>query len=84
MKKPRGHPPYQANKQLVSKADRTVFPEIHQELTQLRDISYNINLCCNLLSYVVMTSWLLPARDFLSIPKGHFLFRLSLWMLQLL
>ena len=43
-KKPRGRPPYQANKQLVSKADRTAFPEIHPELLQLRDISYNINV----------------------------------------
>ena len=43
VKKPRGRPPYQANKQLVSKADRTAFPEIHPELPQLRDISYNIN-----------------------------------------
>ena len=39
VKKPRGRPPYKANKQLVSKADRTVFPEIHRELPQLRDIS---------------------------------------------
>ena len=44
VKKPKGRPPYQANKQLVSKADRTVFPEIHPELPQLRDISYNINV----------------------------------------
>ena len=44
VKKPRGRPPYQANKQLVSKADRTAFPEIHPELPQLRDISYNINV----------------------------------------
>ena len=44
VKKPRGRPPYQANKQLVSKADRTVFPEIHPGLPQLRDISYNINV----------------------------------------
>ena len=43
-KKPRGRPPYQANKQLVSKADRTAFPEIHPELPQLRDIS---DLCGN-------------------------------------
>ena len=44
VKKPRGRPPYQANKQLVSKANRTAFPEIHPELPQLRDISYNINV----------------------------------------
>ena len=44
VKKPRGRPPYQANKQLVSKADRTAFPEIHPELPQLRDIS---DLCGN-------------------------------------
>ena len=43
-KKPRGRPPYQANKQLVSKADGTAFPEIHPELPQLRDIS---DLCGN-------------------------------------
>ena len=28
----------------MSKADRTVFPEIHPELPQLRDISYNIHV----------------------------------------
>ena len=44
VKKPRGRPPYQANKQLVSKADRTAFPESHPELPQLRDIS---DLCGN-------------------------------------
>ena len=42
VKKSRGRPPYQANKQLVSKADRTAFPKIYPELPQLRDISYNI------------------------------------------
>ena len=44
VKKPRERPPYQANKQLVSKADGTAFPEIHPELPQLRDIS---DLCGN-------------------------------------
>ena len=28
----------------MSKADRTAFPEIHPELPQLRDISYNIHV----------------------------------------
>ena len=30
--------------------------------------------CCDLLSWAFMASWLLPAIDFLSIPKGPFVF----------
>ena len=37
--------------------------------------------CCDSLSYGVMTSWRLPASDFLGIHKGHFVFCLSLWMI---
>ena len=37
--------------------------------------------CCNLLFYCVMTSWRLPAGDFLGTHKGHFVFCLSLWII---
>ena len=69
VKKSRGRPPYQANKQLVSKADRAAFPEIHPELPQLRDISYNINVkIADEIEVNTLFDWSLPStRCFLDI-----------------
>ena len=59
----------QANKQLVSKADRAAFPEIHPELPQLRDISYNINVkIADEIEVNTLFDWSLPStRCFLDI-----------------
>ena len=67
VKKPRGRPPYQANKQLVSKADRTAFPEIHPGLPQLRDIPIYVEIADEIEANTLFDRSLPSTRCFLDI-----------------